>query len=532
MTKTLYKLLLICWLAITACSDNIEQNDELEIPVDQPTDEKEEPPVETPTTEPNDPSIFATNLFYTTPSDAIKNNIFEYPNSNNALGDGDDSATLRTEINKVNREGGGVLKIPAGYYYLNNIHLKSNVHLEFDSEAVILPAKDNTKRIFNFGMIDRIENVSISSTNNKPFKVDFTNPVFFNQNLSFIRIGRVDNFKLSDFIINDRRTSLASILISYVPETTETKPWSTNGVIENITQTNSHTGYGLIQGYAGQHLLFKNLECEGGITFRLETDDRAMKEEIKDGAKEGGVKDIFAYDLRGSKGLTTVMLSPHFTQNGQITIDKVQAKGSCFAVRIEHGFLELFDENRQFSTTNDTGRQNFINFIESQFDLPDGTPILEGNPYKRNNGTQWAVRISSEAANATRNAYVLGQLGSLNRGEFQDSNIIGVEAIYTNKTEAKIKQNHLQFLPCNQWSKVQNPTNLGMQNGFEYHGPSLGLSVDHTNNSGTTGNYTVTIYNQTFTGFPSGHIQNIEYDTAPICNSNSFGTITQYQADF
>lgn len=70
-----------------------------------------------------------------------------------------------------------------------------------------------------------------------------------------------------------------------------------------------------------------------------------------------------------------------------------------------------------------------------------------------------------------------------------------------------------------------------MTNGFEYHGPSLALSIDYTDDSGTVGNYTVNIYNQTFTDFPSGHIQNIKYNTSPICN-NTFGSIKTYKSEF
>lgn len=332
MTKHIHFLFLLIFLiANTSCSNEVTQEDDLII-TDNNTPEEE--PKDTPTTEPNDPAIYNSNLFYTEPNEDIKNNITNYPDTNNELNDGDDSSEFKSEINRISREGGGILKIPAGYYYLNSIPLKSNVHLQFDSGATIIPATTNTSRIFNLGMVNnetgRIENVSITSSGTDKFTVDFTNPAFFNQNIAFIRVGRINNFKLSDFTIHDRRTSLASITISYVGNTSETKPWSSNGVIENINQTNSHTGYGLIQGYAGDHLLFKNIECEGGITLRLETDDRTMKDEIKDGTKEGGVKNIFAYDIRGTKGLTTIMLSPHFCKNGTITIDKVKATGSCF----------------------------------------------------------------------------------------------------------------------------------------------------------------------------------------------------------
>ncbi|WP_299713751.1 hypothetical protein [uncultured Tenacibaculum sp.] len=448
---------------------------------------------------------------------------------------GTTSADLNRLITQQSDENGSgvIIEIPKSTYYWNRITLKSNIHLKIAGGTKVI--FDGTRgSVFSIGGSkngNRLKNVSISGKNNQRFTVDISSPSLTNQNVNVLRVGRVDNFRFSDINIKDRRSSVNSIVLVHVPGAQERRPGPEDGVIENISQTGSHTGYGLVQTYNAKHVLFRKLSCDGGITLRMESDDKGMKDELKNGSKKGGITQIFAYDMRNKNGLCAVMFSPHFVENGKVTVEKVRSVGSAFAVRVEKGFLELFDKSRRFPINNQ-GRRDFEAFVKAQF--PGITNVLSGNPYKRNNGTQWATRLSPEASVASRNAYVLDQLGNgLQAGSYQASTVTDVTAIYQNDGGAKIKQAHLKFIPCNLWENgIKNPvTSLGMFDGFEYHGPSVSLSYDNTNGSRVGGHYNVTLVDENFRNFPASSIQNIQYNTSAICD-NRPADVTRFTASF
>lgn len=507
--KNFFVLLVV--IASGSCSNELEELDE--------TLKETDPAIE------RAPSQFQDANFYTPPS----SNIGKVPFT------GTTTAQLNQLINQNSTpDGPGVIiEVPRRTYNWNKVVLKSNIHLQIAGGTTI--KFDGTRGgVFSIGAGrggQRLKNVSISGQGGQKFTVDISATNLVNKNVNAVKIGRVDNFRIADISIKDRRSSVNSIVLVHVGRASEDRPGPADGVIENIKQTGSHTGYGLIQTYSADNVLFKNLDCDGGVTLRMETDDIVMKSELKNGSKKGGIKDIFAYNIKNTNGITAVMFSPHFVENGNVTVEKVNATGSTFAVRVEKGFLELFDLNDTFPINND-GQRRFEQFIESQFSI-NGT-ALSGRAYKRNNGRRWAVRLSSAASTAPRNAYVLNQLGNgLKAGGFTNSNVKNITAKYENDRGAKIKQIHLQFIPCNIWSNgLRNPgTSLNMFNGFEYHGPSVALSYDNTVGGNTGGNYRVTLANQRFNGFPNGFIQNIMSNTSSVC-SNGSGAITNYTASF
>ncbi|SNR16598.1 hypothetical protein [Tenacibaculum jejuense] len=497
----------------TSCSDNVENLEAVNGSVDTELELANRLPQK-----------FKPSQFYTAPTGTTRVSFT-----------GTTTNDLNRLINQQSDENGSgvIIEIPKSTYYWNKVVLKSNIHLEIAGGTKII--LDGTKGgVFSIGGSkngNRLKNVSISGKNGAKFTVDISSPSLTNQNINVLKIGRVDNFRFADINIKDRRSSVNSIVLVHVPGSPERRPGPVDGVIENIHQTGAHTGYGLVQTYNAQHVLFNKLSCDGGITLRMETDDKGMKNELKDGVKEGGIADIFAFDVKNTNGLCAVMFSPHFVQNGKVTVQKVRATGSAFAVRVEKGFLELFDKAKRFPM-NDNGKERFRKFVERQFRGLSGS-ALSGNPYKRNNGTQWATRLTPEASAAPRNRYVSDQLGSgLIAGSFQSSRITGVTAVSQNDGGAKIKQAHLKFIPCNLWNKIKNPAkSLGMFDGFEYHGPSISLSYDNTNGSTVGGHYNVTLVNENFRNFAAGSIQNIKYNTNATCNKKP-ATITKYSANF
>ncbi|KZS38820.1 hypothetical protein AWE51_14655 [Aquimarina aggregata] len=475
------------------------------------------------------PSEFQNQNFYNPPASNIRKVQFT----------GTTTAQLNQLIKQNSKANGPgvIIEIPRRTYNWNEVILKSNIHLQI-AEGTIIKFDGTRGGVFSIGAArggKRLKNVSISGQDGRKFMVDISASNLVNKNVNAVKIGRVDNFRIADINIKDRRSSVNSIVLVHVGGASENRPGPADGVIENIKQTGSHTGYGLIQTYNANNVLFKNLNCDGGVTLRMETDDIIMKGELKNGSKKGGINDVFAYNINNTNGITAVMFSPHFVKNGNVTVEKVKATGSTFAVRVEKGFLELFDLNDTFPINND-GQRRFEQFIQSQFNI-NGT-ALSGRAYKRNNGRRWAVRLSPAASIAPRNTFVKNQLGEigngLEAGGFTNAKVKNITAKFQNDRGAKIKQIHLQFIPCNIWANgLRNPgTSLNMFNGFEYHGPSVALSYDNTANGNTGGNYRVTLERQQFNGFPNGFTQNIKFNiTTPACGNNA-NTITNYIASF
>lgn len=446
-----------------------------------------------------------TTNFYTPPSRTVLANkvnlVTDYGVNNSDTND--DSEKLNKAI-KDQASSGGVVIIPKGKYYFNKIRMRSNVHLQIEKETVIYPTKGlapaRNHRIFDFASKTetKIENASITGKGGK-FIVDLRGNT--SKNLIVADVGNVDNFKIANFSIKDEKTVFASILISFTDNAGNA--WPHNGIIENINQTNAHTGYGLIQAYAADNILFNNLKCTGGVTLRLETDNLTMK-----AANKGGVRDIFATKIANTSGLTPVMFSPHFMENGKVTIDGVTSIGCAYAVRVEHGFIEIFDKENRASG------DAFKSYIEGILGAGSVSEL-----YKRNNGRTWAVRIANDFSEIAYN-HPNNAVNGIKPGKFMNSTVKNVKVVYKN-TGAKLKHLFLPYLPCSERSKVCKPG----PTGFEYNGPSLGVSIDNTKRDNSLGNYNVNVSTSSVQGFPNNYILNVKYNTAKVCNQN-IGTIT------
>ncbi|NIJ44134.1 hypothetical protein FHR24_000573 [Wenyingzhuangia heitensis] len=441
------------------------------------------------------------------------------------------TGTTSTQLNTLirNTSGQKIIKIPRKNYTWGEVNLKSGIHLQIAAGTVIKPTNNNVRRIFNIGTSAkgaRVTNTSISGVGGG-FTIDLSALANLNKNMAAVRIGRVTDFKLFNFTIKDRRTSLASILLNYVANANQdNQPFAKQGIIQKIRQTGAHTGYGLIQGYSADQILFKDLDCQGGVTLRLETDDRSMKNDvIKTPSKKFGMFRIFADDITCTDGICPLMLSPHFTQNGKVTAKKITSTGCAFAVRIEHGFIEVFDKNKTYTASQ---RTQFTNFISNQISGVANNQKFIGNAYRRANGTQWAIRITDASINGNLTPYIKNQIGNLKNGSFQNATFGNVRANKGSGNKAKLKQGFLKFYSCNTITNtIKRPTNTGMPNGFEYYGPALGLKFDNTQGVGN-GNYKITV-NGSFTG---GSGTNILHNTPAKCNSPAIGQIGTVSGSF
>lgn len=273
--------------------------------------------------------------FYTPPTSyaVTKNFVEDY--GADTIFDTDDSVKLQNAIDDVFTSGGGKLIIPKGNYSLSEIEMKSNVHIIVNSEAVIRPSTrpDNKNfRVFSFGKETAVvENVSISSSNGEKFTVDLTKST--NINVAVFNLNNVNNFLISDFIVEDNYTDFSAVTMG-ITNYNDAYYWPRNGVVKNGNTLNSDYGYGLIQVQAAKNVFFKDLEGTGGVTLRFETGWTFMND-----LQQGGVEDMFAENISCTNGNAAVMVSPHAMHNGKVYVNGVTANGCGFGIRVESGFV-------------------------------------------------------------------------------------------------------------------------------------------------------------------------------------------------
>ncbi|WP_111979588.1 glycosyl hydrolase family 28-related protein [Algibacillus agarilyticus] len=451
----------------------------------------------------NGPTPIVDSQFYTEPTQySVSYNLVNHYGVNNN-DNNDDSALLQQAIDEISaKPKGGKLFIPSGKYYLLNVQMRSNVHIEIASGATIFPTWNGdgrNHRIFEVGTgSTKVENFSLTGRNNG-FTVDFrqSNDV----NLAVFNLGDVDNFKISNFKIEDNKTIFASLLVNAIQRGNNLY-WPHNGIIEKIDQRNALFGYGVIQTYGGDNILFRDLKGEGGITLRMETDTLIMKE-----LQQGGIRDIYAENISCTNGLAAVMFGPHFMENGSVEVNGVQSNGCGFAVRVDKGFVELF------SPTNETHTRNsWKAAVEAEI----GTGCA-ATPYARGNGgTRWASRIN-DIPRCLDEVY---RTHHLKPGTFEKSDVYNVTATYG--TNAHVKQDQLDYfdLMNPSCSNVCLPTtSQWAKPGQIYLGPSLGAIIDK-NVQGEEYNFEVIVHDYNMVNFPNPHHEKIDSTTTSnkVCN--------------
>ncbi|WP_299183930.1 Iota-carrageenase [uncultured Aquimarina sp.] len=502
VTKLNYVLILLTFLFI-GCSDNIEDFI---------------PETENIITEESKNRLNVdTNDFYKEPESfsIIKNLVTDYGVNNND--NNNDSPKLQEAIddisNQLNGNTFGKLIIPNGNYYFTDIVMKSNITIEIDQNAVLFsqPGIKRNQTMFRFGdRGPRITNAAIIGKG-KGFTVDLRrNP---SRNLIVCAVRDVRNFKISNFTIEDKNSVFASILVD-IGVINGVANWSKDGIIEKIKQNNALRGYGLIQAYAANNVYFNNLDCDGGVTLRIETDNLAMKSVNKGRMipNIGGVNDIVAKKIISRNGLAALMLSPHFMENGTVTAGNIRSFNSSFAVRIERGFVEIFAANNSIN-----GNQHRTN-VESQF----GAGSVE-EVYKRGGGI-FAARLTPAAA---ANSFAIAQFKA---GTFSsNTRISNIKATYG--TTGQLNFNHRLYLPCEE----RNSNGLCKERfgkDVVFHGPSLAAVYDNTipgNGPDSEGSYNVNtlINSNSAIGFPNNGGNRIKIDhTTPLIRGRKGCRIT------
>jgi len=235
---------------------------------------------------------------------------FTEPNKTVTLGsDGystsrwNDTGVFQRAIDDVAAAGGGHVVVPADTYRVKEVWLKSEVHIVFMGASSVYAhtaevASWEHVNMFNVNSFGAsagpIENTSIRTVGGRT-EIIFGDHI----NMRAFLYVNARNFLLSNFIIKDTKTLFPSAEFSWQagrnPDGSQRVP--THGTVEHLRTDDAEFGYGTIQTQAGTDIYFHDIECEGGVTLRLETDWKLMML-----AKEGGVRDIVANTIKNVNG--------------------------------------------------------------------------------------------------------------------------------------------------------------------------------------------------------------------------------------
>ena len=255
-----------------------------------------------------------------------------------SAGTGDDSLIFQNAIDAVNTGGGGKVIVNDGTYRILEVDLKSNVHIEINSGATLLPYNPSASAnngLFNADANVGIQNFSVIGTGGN-FEVDLSD-YDSTMRLRVINFKYCSNFKIANFNITDNYTEFSSLAFGSNYTTTGTgvdrritsiRGVPNDGIIENITMINGHYGYGLVQTQAGKNLLFRNLNCTGGVALRLETGFDLIQYTENIDFEDLKLDNIWARTIECTNGQSALQLSPHTLDQGYFNAQDITAT-SC-----------------------------------------------------------------------------------------------------------------------------------------------------------------------------------------------------------
>lgn len=266
------------------------------------------------------------------------------------VGDGitEDSDAFQNAINEVAaQDGGGVVYVPEGTYYITYVDFYSNVHMHVEPNVTFRIAPSNQTsvtssklRMFRFGdtynaVGQVIENVVLKSTvEGQKFTIDITGETAAHR---VFLLKDVKNFIISDFIVYNNQIKFPIMTFAANDEKDPDIFGPTNGIVRNAYATDCHYGYGLTQVQTGKKLYFENVGGQGGVTARYETGS-----DVSNSSQFGGVFDCYAKDVYCENGNAAVMISPHSLNNGVVQVDGVTAVSCAIGVRIDGGYASTY----------------------------------------------------------------------------------------------------------------------------------------------------------------------------------------------
>ncbi|TYK66275.1 hypothetical protein [Colwellia echini] len=110
------------------------------------------------------------------------------------------------------------------------------------------------------------------------------------------------------------------------------------GSINNISATNSHTGYGVVQVYGGDWIEINNIEAVNGIGVRLEAGNGTDNDNFnRSGPYLSSMNKINISNVKVTNGFTGVWLKPHSKIMKDITVENIEAIDSGTALLVGKG---------------------------------------------------------------------------------------------------------------------------------------------------------------------------------------------------
>ena len=249
-------------------------------------------------------------------------------------GRSDQSDAVWTAVHQIAKTGGRLI-ISKGTYSFTEVEIPSNVHVFVEKGTVLKPVKrgENAKPVFTMGTRGPAQNVSIRGLGGRfSFSLeDFTK----DSKVRCIAAGDVNNFLISDVDVHDVFSVWSSIIFSS-PRTTKKTGFvgPTGGTIKDCSIFNASIGYGLVQAHAAKSVHFENLYALGGVAMRLECGVRP-----KNPLQKNGLFDITGKNIRCENGYVALLLGPHSTECGVVTVDGIETTSCEFAVKNVGGFI-------------------------------------------------------------------------------------------------------------------------------------------------------------------------------------------------
>lgn len=253
---------------------------------------------------------------------------------------------IQSAINKASAKNGGVVIIKPGKYIVKEINLKSNVHIRLKPNVIMVAdqrdkspaARVRHKDIFLIGRRKNIKNVSIigeGKGNSRPkfryFRETPTNNV---GGVRAFSVNGVKNCFIQNVLIEDNETRFAGIDFNFNFSDVSRAGRPTNVTIDNCEIKQGAYGYGLVQLNCGLNVLLSNLTGEGGITARIESDNRTFK------STTIGIENAHVRNVLTKNGNTSVLLQPWNVRNGNVFINGAYAINCNFAVESQDGYLD------------------------------------------------------------------------------------------------------------------------------------------------------------------------------------------------
>ncbi|SIT11606.1 hypothetical protein SAMN05421766_11119 [Zobellia uliginosa] len=296
------------------------------------------------------PNVFIKNgVGYQGPSQSVINTfpkfvVDELPKHN---------ATQRIQaaIDQASARNGGRVIIRPGKYIVKEINLKSNVHIRLKPNVIMVAdqrdqspaARVKHKDIFLIGRRKNIKNVSIVGEGKGQSRPKFRYFRESKRNEGGVRafsVNGVKNCFIQNVLIEDNETRFAGIDFNFNFSDVSKAGRPTNVTIDNCEIKKGAYGYGLVQLNCGLNVLLSNLTGEGGITARIESDNRTFK------SKTIGIDNAHVRNVLTINGNTSVLLQPWNVVNGNVFIDGAYAINCNFAVESQDGYQDTTGKGR------------------------------------------------------------------------------------------------------------------------------------------------------------------------------------------